>query len=91
MIKIIAILALIATAIFMLLTGFKTSQGPVRFCQYFKGFEMFPNGWMKFLMSFQMVFFAYQAIEFVGITVSETQKSKKGFYQKLSKKFQCEL
>ena len=77
MIKIIAILALIATAIFMLLTGFKTSQGPVSFANISKGFEMFPNGWMKFLMSFQMVFFAYQAIEFVGITVSETQNPRK--------------
>ncbi|WP_019323288.1 amino acid permease [Streptococcus mutans] len=77
MIKIIAILALIATAIFMLLTGFKTSQGPVSFANISKGFEMFPNGWMKFLMSFQMIFFAYQAIEFVGITVSETQNPRK--------------
>ena len=33
---------------------------------------MFPNGWVKFVMAFQMVFFAYQAIEFVGITTSET-------------------
>ena len=36
------------------------------------GFQMFPNGWVKFVMAFQMVFFAYQAIEFVGITTSET-------------------
>ena len=72
MIKIIAILALIATAIIMLVTGFKTPEGPVSLNNIFHNFEWFPNGWMKFLVSFQMVFFAYQAIEFVGITVSET-------------------
>ncbi len=26
---------------------------------------MFPNGWVKFVMAFQVTFFAYQAIEFV--------------------------
>ncbi|MFS1663652.1 amino acid permease [Streptococcus sp. zg-JUN1979] len=77
MIKIIAIMALIATAIIMLLTGFETSQGPVTLNNIFSHFEWFPNGWMKFLVSFQMVFFAYQAIEFVGITVSETANPRK--------------
>ncbi|EHJ52092.1 amino acid permease [Streptococcus macacae] len=77
MIKIIAILALIATAVFMLLTGFKTSQGPVSLTNISHHFEMFPKGWVRFIMSFQMVFFAYQAIEFVGITVSETQNPRK--------------
>lgn len=32
---------------------------------------------MNFFMSFQMVFFAYQLIEFVGVTVSETQNPRK--------------
>ena len=31
---------------------------------------------MNFFMSFQMVFFAYQLIEFVGVTVSETQNPR---------------
>lgn len=41
------------------------------------GFQLAPNGWMNFFMSFQMVFFAYQLIEFVGVTVSETQNPRK--------------
>lgn len=32
---------------------------------------------MAFLMSFQMVFFAYEMIEFVGVTVSETKNPRK--------------
>ena len=31
---------------------------------------------MAFLMSFQMVFFAYELLEFVGVTVSETKNPR---------------
>ncbi|MGX9844533.1 amino acid permease [Streptococcus iniae] len=72
MIKIVAIVALIATAIFMVLTGFETPTGHASLMNLSSKFEFFPNGKLKFLMGFQMVFFAYQAIEFVGITTSET-------------------
>lgn len=77
MIKIIAILALIATGIFMVLTNFETPVGHASLANISSGFKMFPNGWMKFFMAFQMVFFAYQAIEFVGITTSETANPRK--------------
>ncbi|MGT2636457.1 amino acid permease [Streptococcus ratti] len=77
MIKIIAILALIATGIFMVLTDFKTSQGHASLSNITNHFEFFPKGWTRFFMAFQMVFFAYQAIEFVGITTSETQNPRK--------------
>ena len=72
MIKIVTILALIATGIFMVTTNFETPAGHASLTNITSGFEMFPNGWVKFVMAFQMVFFAYQAIEFVGITTSET-------------------
>lgn len=72
MIKIITILALIATGIFMVMTNFETPAGHASLTNITNGFQMFPNGWVKFVMAFQMVFFAYQAIEFVGITTSET-------------------
>lgn len=72
MIKIVTILALIATGIFMVTTNFETPAGHVSLTNITSGFQMFPNGWVKFVMAFQMVFFAYQAIEFVGITTSET-------------------
>ena len=72
MIKIVTILALIATGIFMVTTNFVTPAGHASLTNITSGFQMFPNGWVKFVMAFQMVFFAYQAIEFVGITTSET-------------------
>ena len=72
MIKIVTILALIATGIFMVTTNFETPAGHASLTNITNGFQMFPNGWVKFVMDFQMVFFAYQAIEFVGITTSET-------------------
>lgn len=72
MIKIVTILALIATGIFMVTTNFETPAGHASLTNITSGFQMFPNGWVKFVTAFQMVFFAYQAIEFVGITTSET-------------------
>ena len=72
MIKIVTILALIATGIFMVTTNFETPAGHASLTNITSGFQMFPNGRVKFVMAFQMVFFAYQAIEFVGITTSET-------------------
>lgn len=72
MIKIVTILALIATGIFMVTTNFETPAGHASLSNITNGFQMFPNGWVKFVMAFQMVFFTYQAIEFVGITTSET-------------------
>lgn len=77
MIKIVAILALIATGIFMVLTHFKTPVGHASLANISNHFQLFPNGWTKFIIAFQMVFFAYQAIEFVGITTSETANPRK--------------
>ena len=71
MIKIVTILALIVTGIFMVTTNLK-HQLDASLTNITNGFQMFPNGWSGFVMAFQMVFFAYQAIEFVGITTSET-------------------
>mgnify|MGYP003092964604 FL=1 len=76
MIKIVTILALIATGIFMVTTNFETPAGHASLTNITSGFQMFPNGWVKFVMAFQMVFFAYQAIEFVGITTSETANTR---------------
>ena len=89
MIKITLIVGLIATAVVMLVIGFhypaSTIEGvdgtvpgaSVSFANLFSGFAIAPNGWLNFFMSFQMVFFAYLLIEFVGVTVSETQNPRK--------------
>jgi len=37
---------------------------------------MIPNGVMNFVMAFQMVFFAYLMIEFIGVTTSETKNPR---------------
>ena len=88
MIKITLIVAMIATAVIMLVCGFKYNavQVPAGPCvagrqcdarQSARGFSLAPNGWLAFLMSFQMVFFAYEMIEFMGVTVSETKNPRK--------------
>lgn len=77
MIKVVAIISLIVTGIFMVLTNFQTSVGHASLTNITNGFQLFPNGLVKFLMAFQMVFFAYQLIEFVGITTSETANPRK--------------
>ncbi|MEW4355225.1 amino acid permease [Streptococcus pneumoniae] len=77
MIKIIAILALIATGVFMVLTGFETPHGVASLSNITQGFELFPNGVISFVMAFQMVFFAYLMIEFIGITTAETANPRK--------------
>ena len=84
MIKITLICAMIATAVVMIVIGYHypavqihgvdhvSPAGHAGFDNLFANFSFAPNGWMAFLMSFQMVFFAYEMIEFVGVTVSET-------------------
>lgn len=72
MVKIIAILAMIATGVFMVLTGFETSYGVAGLSNITDNFTLFPKGVVSFVMAFQMVFFAYLMIEFIGVTTSET-------------------
>ena len=61
----------------MVATNFETPAGHASLTNITHGFQMFPKGWVSFVMTFQMVFFAYQAIEFVGITTSETANPRK--------------
>jgi AAT family amino acid transporter len=57
----------------MIFTGFKTPSGSVAsFGNILDHFQFFPNGVWKFLGAFPMVFFAFQGIEFVSITIGET-------------------
>ena len=88
MIKITLICAMIATAVVMIVIGYHypavqihgvdhvSPAGHAGFDNLFANFSFAPNGWMAFLMSFQMVFFAYEMIEFVGVTVSETKNPR---------------
>jgi len=76
MVKIVAILAMIATGAFMVLTGFETPHGAASLANISDQFSLFPNGVMNFVMAFQMVFFAYLMIEFIGVTTSETKNPR---------------
>ncbi|CAK1238276.1 amino acid permease [Fructobacillus cardui] len=77
MIKIVAILSLIATGIIMLLAGFKTSQGTVSVNNLVSHFSLMPNGVGNFINSFQMVMFAFVGMEFIGMTAAETKDARK--------------
>ncbi|MGZ0052489.1 amino acid permease [Brevibacillus gelatini] len=72
LIKVIAILALIFVGIFMIIKGFSTNAGASSFANIWSHGGMFPNGINGFLLSFQMVVFAFVGIELVGLTAGET-------------------
>lgn len=88
MIKITLIVGLIVTAVVMVVIGYHypavqihgvdhvSPAGHVGLDNILNGLSLAPNGWLALLMSFQMVFFAYEMIEFVGVTVSETKNPR---------------
>lgn len=77
LIKIIAILALIVVGTYMILNGFKTDAGTASFSNLWSHGGMFPNGMTGFILSFQMVVFAFAGVELVGLTAGETENPEK--------------
>ncbi|MCF0154614.1 MAG: amino acid permease [Veillonella sp.] len=77
LIKVIAILSLIIIGGFMIVTGFSTDAGPSSFANLWNYGGWFPNGIGGFILSFQMVVFAFTGIELVGLTAGETENPKK--------------
>ncbi|MFS0558695.1 amino acid permease [Brevibacillus sp. 179-C9.3 HS] len=73
LVKVIAILGLIFVGIFMIIKGFSTNAGASSFTNLWSHGGMFPNGFNGFLLSFQMVVFAFVGIELVGLTAGETE------------------
>lgn len=73
LIKIIAILALIVIGFIMIVKGFSTNSGASSFTNLWSHGGMFPNGINGFILSFQMVVFAFVGIELVGLTAGETE------------------
>ena len=72
MIKIIAILAMIANGVIMMVLHTKTSSGVTSISNLWQhGFVA--HGGRHLLSAFQMVFFAFLGIEFVGMTAAEAQ------------------
>ncbi|MDN3984516.1 amino acid permease [Lactiplantibacillus plantarum] len=73
MIKIVAIVALIITGIFMMVGHHPTPLGQASIGNLFHNYQVFPNGLANFISAFPMVFFAFQGIEFVSITIGEAK------------------
>ena len=73
LIKVVAILALIIIGTFMIIKGFSTDAGVSNFANLWSNGGWFPNGVSGFILSFQMVVFAFAGIELVGLTAGETE------------------
>lgn len=72
-IKVVAILALIGVGLVMVLIRAKTATGTAALTNLVAYGGFFPKGPLGFLMSFQMVVFAFVGIEMVGLTAGESQ------------------
>ncbi|KIS04373.1 amino acid permease [Paucilactobacillus wasatchensis] len=77
MIKVVAILALIVVGLGMTLFHFRTGTSTASFSNLVSHGGFFPTGVSGFLMSFQMVVFAFVGIEMVGLTAGETKDPHK--------------
>lgn len=76
-IKIIAIVVLILTGIFTVISQTTTPLGQASIGNIFHNFSLFPKGGFNFFSTFPMVFFAFQGIEFVSITIGEAKSPHK--------------
>lgn len=72
MIKVIAIVALIVTGAVMIVLQTKVKGGTVSLTNLVSHGGFFPSGIWGFLLSFQMVVFAFVGVKIVGKTASET-------------------
>ncbi len=74
MIKITAIVVLIAVGLWMVFTGFTSTAGEVAsFTHLWSHDGMFPTGLGGFLAGFQIAIFAFVGVELVGTTAAETK------------------
>ena len=77
LVKVIAIIALIVVGVVMIIKGFNTDSGAASFTNLWSHDGWFPNGMNGFILSFQMVVFAFVGIELVGLTAGETEDPEK--------------
>ncbi|MEI4528816.1 amino acid permease [Priestia megaterium] len=85
LIKVITILALIIIGVILLVMGFKTDAGFVTVQNLWNHGGLFPNGVSGFLLSFQMVIFAYVGVELVGVSAAETSNPQKNIPSAINK------
>jgi D-serine/D-alanine/glycine transporter len=78
LVKIIAIVVLIAVGFWMIFTGFTSEAGHVAsFSNIWSHGGLFPTGAMGFLAGFQIAIFAFVGVELVGTTAAETKDPEK--------------
>jgi len=78
LIKIIAIVVLIAVGLWMIFTGFTSTAGEVAsFTHLWSHGGIFPTGVTGFLAGFQIAIFAFVGVELVGTTAAETKDPEK--------------
>lgn len=85
LIKVITILVLISIGIILLVMGLKTDAGSVTIKNLWEHGGFFPNGISGFLLSFQMVIFAYVGVELVGVSAAETSNPEKNIPSAINK------
>ncbi len=78
LIKIVAILGLVATGLYMVITGFESPSGrTAQLANLWNDGGMFPNGLMGFFAGFQIAVFAFVGIELVGTTAAEAKNPER--------------
>ncbi len=78
LIKIVAILGLVATGLYMVVTGFTSPSGSTaQLANLWNDGGMFPNGLMGFFAGFQIAVFAFVGIELVGTTAAEAKNPER--------------
>lgn len=84
-IKVVAIVGMIGTAIFLLFGHYEyssviqgqTYEGSVSLSNITNNFSFFPKGVMNWVSALQMVMFAFTSMEFIGMTAAETENPRK--------------
>ncbi|RLL40580.1 amino acid permease [Oceanobacillus piezotolerans] len=85
LIKILTILGLIAMGVVLLVIGFETNTGTVTVNNLWEHGGIFPNGISGFLLSLQLVVFAFVGMELVGVSAAETSSPEKNIPSAINK------
>lgn len=75
-IKVVTILAFVLLVAWLLITGGKTSFGPVTFANLEDQGGFFSRGAKGFFQGFQMVIFSFIGVELIGLTAAEAKNPK---------------
>jgi AAT family amino acid transporter len=77
LIKVVAIVAMIALGGAVILFGFTNDWKPIGLSNLWQHGGFFPNGFSGMLLSLQMVLFAYVGIEMIGLSAGEAENPRK--------------